>query len=338
MADNRPIAYVERGDPDRTVFRASSAGRPTRCLASALKGFTALPAPAYLVKAAEAGNMFEEIVKRRLRENGWTVGDTQVELDIRVQEDPMIVVRGHLDAGYVSHDGPVTFDWIHSVVPMDGPVDIADGAMLEVKSMSSRVWAEWRQHRFDRFPEYAYQISTYMHGRGQPAVYAVVNRDTEELELGYLTTPPVPWDVIRAHILLANYWGATSEELPGCTGAKYPCAYDYLCDRKAVLLEEVESGSDSVLERLASDYAEARNMEAEVAAQKEALRSEILEAMGDRSKVQTGRWSVAVSQYETTSLDRKALDAFLLTNGKRLADFQTKKSATRLNVTEEVDD
>jgi hypothetical protein len=297
-----------------------------------LKGFTPLPAPEYLRKAAAAGNRFETIVKKRLRDDGWTVGDTQAEVEVVVQEEPRIIVRGHLDGGHVKTPGPFEFDWVESTVGMEGPVEV-DAAILEVKSMSDRVWREWRRHRFDRFVEYAWQVSTYMHGMRRPAIYVVINRETEDTEIGYMSLPPVPWEEIRPHVLAARWWGLESQELPDCTGAKYPCAYTYLCDRKSGLpTDEVESGSEAVLIRLAEEYAEARNMEREVKAQRAAARSEIVEALGDRSKVEVGVWSISYTETVRRNLDRKALDAYLASNGKRLADFEEESRSMRLTV------
>lgn len=309
-SDNRPIAYL---DADGTaVYRASSVGRPMRCLAAARQGFEALPAPQYLIEAAEAGSRYEPIVIHLLREQGWEISGTQGTAEIELRADPRLIVRGHLDA-------------LHAIDPTDGT-----DRMLEVKSMSARVWDEWQRWRFAKFPTYAAQLTTYMEFAGRPAVYAVINRETEELEVMRIEHPPVPFSQIVQKVLMAEALAAM-EQLPVCSGGtEYTCPYDYLCDRREIYFAELESGDDELLLRAMEGYREAKRMEAEIKARIDEFKFEIREILGGREKAAVGGWRVSDVEAHTRRLDEKRLREAL---GQELDGYYTESSYRQLRVT-----
>lgn len=266
MSDNRPIVYVEG---DVLVFRASAIGRPLRCLTLAAIGEEPRPSPEYLLAAAEAGNEAEITVKQMLVDMGYRLDADEDQYEVEHSEVVQLAdrklwvkVRGHLDS-------------LSCVSPTTG-----EDRMLEVKSMSQNVWDSWKLHRFHAFPEYAHQLSVYMHATGKRALYAVINRDTGELELIEIDTPPIEIDAIANKMRIVAIL-AESEQLPDCEGAKYECAYAWRCNRKR---KEVEI--ESALARLVRDYLEVDARRKEIDAERERLRSLIAKQVEGVDKAQ----------------------------------------------------
>lgn len=313
MSDNRPIVYW---DPavDAWVYRISSIGLPLRCLAAARQEYDPLPAPDYLMAAAEAGNRWEPIVVNKLRENGWRISGTQGEVEIEIQSTPhRVIVRGHMDGR-------------HAIDPEDGTDRI-----LEVKSMSQRVWEKWHAHRFDDFPTYAAQLTGYMRSQGdRPAVYAVVNRDTGDLDVTRIESPPLDWDEIEHKLIMAERF-AELGWLPVCQGGTpYPCSYNYLCDQREIHFAELESADEQTLLHLMQSYEEARRMEAEVKANKESIRDEIVTAMAGKEHVMASGWKASFTKASRRNLDIEALRGRL---GDELDGFYKTSEYETLRVT-----
>ncbi len=310
MSDNRPIVYF---DPsvEAWVYRASSAGASSRTLAAARQGMTPLAPPDYLMKAAEAGNRFEKIVKTQMRIEGYKISGEQGSTDVEVV--PGILVRGHLDAR-------------HCIPPKGG-----EDRMLEVKSMSQAVFNEWTKWGFERFYSYAAQLSVYMHGeeirRGHPVetTYAVVNRDyegdTPEIEYRTFKEPPVPWQEIANKIQIADWFGERGE-LPVCDSkSRYQCPYSYICDKDEILFEEVEDGSDEMLRQLAEQYDIVRKLEGELKNRKSDIRSEIVVALRSKEKVRTADCPFSFKASTSENLDTTLLRKVLTENDIELDDF-----------------
>lgn len=313
MSDNRAIVYVEGGIP---VYRASSIGLPLRCLTAARAGNEPLPPPEFLAKAAEAGNRYEAIMKQRLTDNGYIIGDEQDEIELTILQhgEEIALIRGHLDG--------------ETVIDPQFPTD----RMLEVKSMSDTVYTEWSRHRFERFTTYAWQLSAYMHATGKPALYAVINRDTEETELLPIDTPPVSLIEIESKVQAVEVLNQQNI-MPPCSGAKYPCAYSYLCDRSDISYEDMQrigDDGDAVLAAAVEEYEAIRREEDAIKVRKAAVRDNILAALGDRSKADVGLNRVQYITSTSKKLDQKALRAHL---GDDLDQFYTTNEYTQLRVT-----
>ena len=309
MADNRPYAYVEHGVP---VYRASSIGLPLRCLAAARSGETPLEAPEYLRRAAEAGNRYEIIVKDRLVKDGYVISEEQgaVELKVPLDDGRHAVIRGHLDASSITAPGD--------------PVD----RMLEVKSMSDNVFAKWTAHRFDGFPTYAAQLSVYMTAVGKPALYAVVNRATDEIELIPYDEPPVEFETLTTKIRAVEALVAQGT-LPPCTGAQYSCAFDYLCDRREVDPADVPPDDDSELAAALERYEELRRIGNEYDVLKSAARDDVIVALAGRKKADVGDIRVSYAKSTRKSLSVKRLRDKL---GDELDDFYDVSEFEQLRV------
>ena len=299
MSDNRSIVYREGDD---WIYRASSVGKSLRCLSAARQQYTDLPAPAYLVEAAEQGNRYEVIVKDRLTEQGWEIGGEQSELNIPAA--PGTFVRGHMDA--------------ESAIDPNG-LDLP----MEVKSMSKNVWAKFQRDRFGSFPSYASQIVCYLTGMGvRQGHYAVVNRDTDEIQTFIVdldTTPNLPtWESIVQKIALVE-WFAQSGTLPVCDSAsEYACPYEYLCDKREILFTEIESSDDESLMRLADQWDEITKLEKDLKARKEDIRADVMVAMGDAKRRKIPGYSISVATRTSKRLDTKRLRDEL---GDKLDEF-----------------
>lgn len=320
MSDNRPPVYYD-DNAETWVYRASFIGRGTRCLAAARQGYDPLPAPEYLIKAAEAGDRYERIVKAQMRVNGYKISGEQGSVEISVA--PNVIVRGHMDGQ-------------HCVDPVDGTDRI-----LEVKSMSERVYAKWQKWGFEKFETYAAQISTYMHAaslrRGEPveATYAIVNRadDQSPLDIRTLTEPPIPWADVEQKILLAE-WFATQHQLPVCgDSSDYQCPYAYLCDKNELIFEELEDGSEDMLNQLAEQHHEISELESDLKARKDLVRDEITTALGTRQKVDIPQWSFTRKPRTQKKLLAVELRTAMEAKGLDLDDFyETSETAPVLTV------
>jgi hypothetical protein len=314
VSDNRAIVYVE--DAVLPVYRASSIGLPLRCLTAARAGNTPLEPPEYLTRAADAGTAIESVVKARLTEQGYTINDEQDTVEVSVFDDgeEIAVIRGHLDASSIA-----------------SPHDDIE-RMLEVKSMSTNVFDKWIRHRFDGFPTYAAQLSVYMHATGLPALYAVICRDTDEMELIEYDTPPIAWDVLAQKVRAVEAFNALGI-MPPCTGATYPCSYNYLCDRSELSVDDLAKSvdSDTAMADAIAEYNRARDMEAQVAQIKATARDDLIAAMAGRSKVDVGLTRVQFITSKKKTLNVRALRGRL---GHELDAFYDEKEYTQLRVSE----
>lgn len=295
MSDNRPMVYREN---NRWVFRASSVGRSIRCLVAAMKSYEPLPAPDYLIKAAEAGDRAEHTVKRMLAERGYRLVGTQSEVELPVGKD--IIIRGHLDGESIMGN------------------DLVSDHMLEVKSMSENVIRKWSRYGWERFTTYAWQLSVYMHATGKPALYAVYNRDDDGLSLQTVDVPPVGLADIRKHVLLAKI-AYDRGDLPECNVTpEYTCPYEYLCDRSEPLFVELEEGSAEVIDHVAGEYRHVGELIKELESRRKTLREELVIALDGRDRVESSRFRVTIVRNTRRSLDEKKLRGEL---GERLGEF-----------------
>lgn len=327
--DDRPIVYQ---DPDGTmVYRASAVGRSMRCLIQARNGYSPLPAPQYLIDAANRGTRLEPIVKGELRDLGWGVSGEQllIEIEIRPGDEfhDRVIIRGHLDAEFAVAPGTLN----SGIARLDHP-------FLEVKTMSPNVWKEWIAHRFRKFEVYAAQVRCYQYAVGmRKFAYAVRNATTGELDVNVWQDPPnfdITFEQIRQKVLVCEWFGE-QDVLPVCSGSMYTCEFDYNCDKRDALFEEIEAGGELSLMRSAERYAEAKRMEEEVKARVAEFRDEILTGLGKRRKVQVGPWTLNRVKSSRSSLDAKGLRDKL---GDELDQFYRTSSFDSLRVSRKDDD
>jgi hypothetical protein len=279
---------------------------------ASLRGYDPLPAPQYLLDAAEAGNQAEVTVKGLMRDEGYVIMGEQDTMEW--EPAPGIIVRGHFDASTCIKDN--------------------EDRMLEVKSMSERRFQAWLKYGWEKFPMYAWQLSAYMLDTGKKATYAIINRETNELLIEDVDELLVDEVTMRRKVLLVKYY-VEQGTYPSCQGlSEYSCPYDYMCDKQGTLFEEVESGTEEMLVRLAQEYDVARQMEADVKAKKEAIRAEILTAMGKRKQVKVGDWSIVKSVQTGRTRFNKQKARLALGDDKLSEFYDDADDVTQLRVKE----
>jgi hypothetical protein len=223
MADNRGIAYIENGIH---VYRASAIGMCVRALAASLLGYDEgryERTQTIMENAASQGDLLEGHVLERLGEQGFVISQRQLMTETRVI--PGAVVRGHVDGLATSGPGVVV------------------NAGVEVKTMSKDRYAKWKSSDGDllgEFRSYGWQVSAYWEGMERllntaigSYVYAVIDRNSGELDVRVLTEPPVSWRDIKRKIIKVEGFVIT-DDLPDCNvtdgGERYFCPFVFLHD------------------------------------------------------------------------------------------------------------
>jgi hypothetical protein len=253
-----------------------------------------------------------------MAEDGWVIDDEQgfVEhrVDLNVDGAPeYATIRGHLDAVSIHH--------------LDDPMD---DRMLEVKSMSTNVFDKWTRHRFDSFPTYAAQLTFYMAAVDKPALYAVICRDTDELELIPYDTPPMDIETIFDKVRSVEAMNIQNI-IPPCSGAQYACAYDYMCDKREISPADLAKfGDDVALAEAIERYDDARAQEDILKVIKAAARDDVIAAMAGRKKAEVGLTLISYQSSKRKTLNVKKLRVEL---GDKLDGFYDEKESTTLRVT-----
>lgn len=315
--DNRPIAYIEGHRP---VYRASACGGCIRALVAARIGFDSIEPPEFVTAAAAHGEALEPMIVERLSRKGMQIHSRQREVEI---EAPAWVIRGHID-GIANIEG-------------------AGEHVLEVKTMSRRRYGLWRGHGLAAFPRYSAQVAVYHYALQLPILYAVVNRDTGEMDVVRLLQPPVPFESVRAKLNLAEVW-ARKGKLPDCD---YPrgsmerrvCPYAYLCD-SAEAKEEAEEASQETgtviewdtlaIREWARRYLEAREAEVAAAALKDEARERLASLLGGEGKAEVPGYRVSLQKRARKGFDTAALEKAF---GSALDPYRTVTEYLALTVT-----
>lgn len=215
---------------DKTVFRMSAAGHCPRALSALIRDIEPEAKPAWLEQSAEEGNWHEKRIKDMLRSEGYEVFDEQRELEIIC---PDIRIVGHID-GMVRRNGK--------------------SQLLEIKSMSQYEFDRWIRGRFNEFPEYAAQISLYMHCTIDDVLYIVKNRNNGHIDRSEFTKPPVNGEALLRslnNIAVANGLMPATPDF-GSLRCKR-CEYKSLCIKSK---EDMVIQDEQKLTQAALDYRE----------------------------------------------------------------------------------
>lgn len=266
MADQRNITYVE---DDVVVYRASAIGACPTALVAARLGYEPAGTPDRVREVAEQGVELEVVALGHLMLAGWNIEDGQrlVEREDRLGSGQRVLVRGHVDSIGDPGDG-------HGLV------------VVEVKSRNHDTFRRVVARGWDAVPEqHQWQMSAYAHALGYRRVaYVAISRETGESHV-LIADAPVAWETIvqrMEEVEEAVLWG----ELPTCHGRKDTwCNYYHLHQRAP--FDPAHELAD--LARRYHDAAEAARSWTE---EKDALRSPLLEALGDRTRVQAGDLTV----------------------------------------------
>lgn len=241
--EDRPIVRVEDG---RAVYRASAAGICRRALCLARLGYSPLPQPDHLLRAAREGRRHEEWMVEDLREEGIAVEGRQTPVAVEYR---LLVIEGTVD-GFVQIDGR---------------------RVLELKSMSRARYALWQRHRFERFPEYAAQAAVYMCATGCGLFFMTKCRDDGRTDRLLLDEPPVPFAAVRQRLVevesCARRGEVPAEECGPGDFIRAVCGWRYLCgdarpavadDRELVALAEQWRAARELAEQAEEMLAECR--------------------------------------------------------------------------------
>ncbi len=182
------------------MYTISGIGKCAKALWAERNNVVGEPAPEWVKSSAEEGAMQEAVVKNKLRKMGWII-EEGAECEICNNERKGI----HVELDYKG---------ISMVGHMDGRanrIDDVDKRVLEVKTMSQFEFDRWIKGKFNEFPVYAAQLTTYMQAdKTNKALYAVKNRNNGYLDILILNEPPMKFtDVIK------NVELSTHKEMPG---------------------------------------------------------------------------------------------------------------------------
>lgn len=306
MSDNRPNAYQE----GRTsIYRASSIGKCLTALVAAKMGYNEAPSKYQndiLTNAAREGNLHEgSIVDTLINDYGWKVDSSQDLMEMQVI--PHVIIRGHVDGICV-------------------PKGMRKPRVLEIKTMSDSVFKQWmrlgdnaRQRLLtDRFNGYGWQISAYMLHFNMSAMYVVKNRNSGEIVISEVKTPPVDMKEIRRKVLTIERLSIRGE-MPKCDAAdndQFFCPFPYLHDDDEPFGSEPDDESDpvdDVTEALLEGMAEHYEMLASKVGllkplddERKDLGKKIVEAMGGRGsakKREVGEYVIARTDSHSTYVD-----------------------------------
>ncbi len=296
---DRPIVVVPEGG--RPEYRASASGYCRRMLAAARLGYEPLPPRESMVRTAREGRRHENWIIEDLEEMGY-------RFDVRNQPVsavfPAFAVTGHVDA--------MTAKVVRMVI-------------AEVKSMSRSRFEAWRRKKFDAFPEYAAQATTYwqlvaetFEEEPEKLVFAVKCRDDGRLDVIELDKPPDRWGDIYTRLLDVEI-AARKNILPDpeCEPGsfeRYICRWRYLCEEPA-RTEVPDEIPD--LSELAEDWRRGKALEEEAESLIKPARDRFREVMASRNLKKLIAWGLSLSLYtsQRESFSRKELAMVMAEEG-----------------------
>lgn len=224
------------------VYRASEMGECVRALVAARLGHEEVrkqEMKELLQRSAREGDLHETWVKETLRERGWTVHREQ-EL-VRKIIVPGVVLEGHIDGTGIDMD--------------------RNERGLEVKSKSTKQFAIWARHGFDKFPNHAFQTSIYMHLTGLRWLQITKRREDGMIHELEVDTPPIEWRAIRNKILKAERYRRAQSYPPCDLDRKFGCPFFYLHDEDEVEVETANEEINDALGLLIIEYVKLKEQE-----------------------------------------------------------------------------
>lgn len=283
MSDDRPSVYVEG---DRVVYRASAVGGCLRALVAARLGYTPLPFDDASERRMAEGVLHEPAVIEHLERDGWVIGDQQRQVELVIGD--RIVIRGHIDGA--------------------GGRGQADRTrVVEVKAMGQDPYNDFLARGLDGNPRYAAQLTVYMAALDLPGLFVVKNRNTGHVHVTEVDEPPIAVAAIKARVARVEAIARTGE-LPDCdTTSLWGCPFRYLHDQRD--LGSVAVVDDAEVDALADAYDHARVLATQADGMKKTARDRLADAIRDRGKVRTGRWSVSCSMQVRKTVDMAKLKA-----------------------------
>ncbi len=184
------------------VIAISSSGKCPRALSAELLSYSRKEQPKWLSTAAEEGNLHEDAIKAKLRNEGYIIEDNRQECEI---------CKARYGTGRKGLHVEIDLDIILLVGHMDGKIlnlTNANGEddnkynILECKSMSQYEFDRWMKEHFLAFPAYADQITCYgIASNINKILYVVKNRNNGYTEKTLLAEYPSNFEEIKNRLL-----------------------------------------------------------------------------------------------------------------------------------------
>ena len=299
-----PIAYFD--DNGVAVFRASAIGSCEAALVHSLRGMEPSPPPESMMRRFEDGHLHEPAILNHLRKMGWTIDEAQKELVVSVSDQIRIV--GHID-GLGEKDG------LHAVV--------------ECKALSDSGYKKWVKEGFEGFPRYSMQISVYMNALKLPAVFAVKNKNSGEVDVQFVEAPPFLLAKLKAKAIRVVKVSHT-DKTPACPKVyDYPCPYFHLHegrDEGKARADDADLGDE--LNDLCDRYLNAKASEKNYKEMAEQYRARLLEEIGEIDGGRTSLYEIK----RTVSSSRRLNTGKLRAAFPDLSQFEEVSESTRLDV------
>jgi hypothetical protein len=299
MSD-KPLAYY---DTDGAVtIRASGLGKCSRALWAALEEMTPMAPTERLETIFDEGHLHERAVRELLESEG-AVMDPQEEITLWIIPDKL-KVKGHVD-------GNIT-NWEQ---------------VWEGKALGKAGFAKFKSVGFDAYPDYPWQISTYMLALDLPALYTVKNRDDGEIIRLVLEQPPIPLADIQAKAIKV-YTAHKNGEMPACDPERFMCSFYFLHD-------EVDDGEEMVftedpyIESVAGALAEVREQMKFLADKEDELKDNLKQVLVPGIHV-TDTYEVEVKKVTQNRLDKNKL----IEAGINVDEYKTPSEYTTVKIKE----
>lgn len=318
MSD-KPNTYVD--DTGLIFYRASAFGSCPRALYASRKGYSPNPYPPVVLQAFADGNANESVIQARVEQLGWMTFDHQNEVSFKC--GPVVIV-GHID-------------WMMK--------DADDNVYLcDAKALSDTNYKLWRTYGFERFPKYAWQLSIYARATKSPICMAVLNKETDELDITFYPTSPHTFSEMLERILyIESFVKGDSVDQPECSPDGFFCPYQHLHD---TMFDDVSlsGGIDQLRQNklydLAAAYQSAKRAESTARNKAVELLHDIeVELKQDEKKIhvrKTGATkSIAINRVEQTrkSIDTELLGSYLRAQSHSLTEFERSAKSSYIRVT-----
>lgn len=331
VQDRQPVAWHEqRSDKQIIVVSASAYGACLRGLCANLCGFDPRPPDDVVQMRMDEGNLHEpDIIARVEKEEGWraldvtdaveqmrgrgryaeieTTGHAVGQLTVEYEVLPgLLVARGHVDA-----------------VAVKG----FTARVQEDKAVATDIFTGWtKKHDWDHSPQfqkYAVQLSLYMLALDLPALFAVKNRNTGEIDVTLWDEPIVPVNKLRAKALQIVA-GAKHGAIPNCDREpEWGCFFRYLHvegdEKKSPELDE-----DALVElaELHNEWTVLRAREKESEARRKDIQKRVYELVGEDAKVRAIGVTVSTFWQKHTTYDMDELRREVEPFGIDINDFK----------------
>lgn len=217
--DNLPIVQPYT---DQIIYRASALGGCPRSLWASRKQYTPKPFPKKFQDIFSRGHEIEDITKSILLSAGWILINNQYEVVVKIPPITELIpikILGHIDCDSQS---PTIPGWV----------------LTEIKGFGKAYLDKYIKTDILGFPNYAYQISAYLHARTQQRWRFIVYQKTHDsaedsftrLIIREYERPPLTLEQLQLRVELIEIAAqSTAPQDIICTSA-YPCPYYYLHD------------------------------------------------------------------------------------------------------------